>query len=141
MPVPPYDILCRFVRPADWSERENRPRPGAFKQAALSVWHTGQLQMMRVDLDELRIEHLSGCGQAHHSALDYQELAAQASQTDGIPFQVQVEWRPNDDCVNEPWRRWAAAHVQVEATVGPVNFLAQFRRLLAAKTRHAVPPD
>ena len=141
MPVPPYDVLCRFIRPADWSRRDNRPRPGAFKQAALSVWHIGQLRTMHVELDELRIAHLSGCGQAHHNAIDYQELAAQASQTENIPFQVQVKWRPGPQYVSQPWRPWSAAHCQVEATIGPANFLPEYRRLLAAKTRHAVPPD
>ena len=141
MPVPRYDVLCRFVRPADWSARENRPRPGAFKQADMSVWHIGQLRAMHVALDELRIAHLGGCGQAHHTAGDYQDLAAEASQTEGISFAVQVEWRPDDQCVSEPWRQWAAAHAQVETTLGPANFLPEFRRLLALRTRRAIPPD
>ena len=57
------------------------------------------------------------------------------------PFQVQVEWRPEDKYVDEPWRRWRDAHVQVEAIEGPVKFLVEFRRLLALKSRFSVPPD
>lgn len=141
MPVPQDDILCRFIRPGDWSRRENRPRPGAFKQANLSVWHIEQLRKQGAAPEDLRIEHLRGCGQAHHSAGDYQALAAESSQADGVLFQVQVEWRPEDQYVSEPWRTWADAHIQVEVTEGPPDFLIEFRRLLARRARHSVPPD
>lgn len=141
MPVPPDDILCRFIRPDDWSSQNGRPRPGAFKQASLSVWHKDRLLERQVSLEDLRIGHLTGCGQAHHTAGDYLQLALTAAQTEGTPFQVQVEWRPEDECVEEPWRRWAYAHVQVEATEGPPKFLKEFRWLLTLHTRVVVPPD
>ena len=38
---------------------------------------------------------------------DYWALAIEASIADGVPFQVQVEWRPEDQYVSEPWRPWA----------------------------------
>ena len=139
--MPPNDILCRFIRPDDWSKRDNRPRPGAFKQAALSVWHKDRLLAHQVQLEDLRIEHLAGYGQAHHTVADYLQLACQASQTEGVLFQVQVEWRPEDQYVEKPWRRWQYAHVQVEAIEGPDRFLAEFRRLLAQNSRAAIPPD
>jgi hypothetical protein len=141
MPIPPEDILCRFIRPADWSKRDNRPRPGAFKQPALSVWHIERLRAQGAVPEDLRIEHLQGCGQAHHIAGDYLALAAEASQIEGVPFQVRVEWRPNDQYVSEPWRVWADAHVQVESMEGPPDFLIEFRRLLAIRTRGSAPPD
>ena len=75
MPVPPDDLLCRFIRPGDWSRRENRPRPGAFKQPALSVWHIERLRAQGAAPEDLRLEHLRGCGQAHHTAADYRILA------------------------------------------------------------------
>lgn len=141
MPVPPDDILCRFIRPSDWSKRDNRPRPGAFKQASLSVWHKDRLLDCQVQPEDLRIHHLTGCGQAHHTAADYLQFALEAARIEGTPFQVQVEWRPDDQYVQEAWRFFRFAHVQVEAIEGPGNFLTEFRRLLALNSRLAIPPD
>ena len=140
MPVPLDDILCRFIRPSDWGKRDNRPRPGAFKQASLSVWHKDSLEEQRVALEDLLIEHLTGYGQAHHAAGDYISLAGEAAGLEGIPFQVRVEWRPGDEHVAEPWRRWRYAHVQVETIIGPDNFLIEFRRQLALNCREVVAP-
>ena len=128
-------MLCRFVRPADWSTRDSRPRPGAFKQPALSVWNIDMLDQRGVAIDELRIEHLGACGQAHHAAGDYVTYARQSG------LNVQVVWRSEDEYVAEPWRQWRHAHVQVEATSGPPQFTAPYRGLLATNCRHSVPPD
>ena len=141
MPVPSDDLLCRFIRPRDWNSRNTRPKAAAFKQPDLSVWHIGRLLERDVSLEDLRIGHLAGYGQAHHTVGDYETLASEAAQRTGIPFQVAVEWRPEDQYVDEPWRPWAYAHVQVETVEGPANFLSEFRRLLAAYTRYVVPPD
>ena len=141
MPVPEDDVVCRFIRPSDWSTRDQRPRPGAFKQAGLSVWHRDRLSSRQVRLEDLRIEHLSGCGQAHHVVADYLEFAQEAARREETPFQVQVEWRPEDQYVAEPWRPWRDAHVQVEAVEGPDQFLVEFRRMLALNTRFSVAPD
>ena len=141
MPVPHDDIVCRFIRPQDWSRRDNRPRPGAFKQAGLSVWHQGRLCERNIALTALCILHLTGYGQALHAAGDYLAIARESALDTGLPFQVQVEWRPEDEYVAEPWREWRYAHVQVEATEGPSNFLAEFRDRLAHSTRAAVPPE
>lgn len=102
MPVPDDDILCRFVRERDWSYAENRPRPGAFKQASLSVWHLNRLYEQGAALSDLQIGHLAGSGQAHHTAGDYRRLARRVSQFQGLPFQVEVEWRPENANVAEP---------------------------------------
>ena len=141
MPVPEEDIVCRFVRSQDWSSRDNRPRPGAFKQAALSVWHLESLQSQGVRVEDLRVEHLARAGQAHHLVEDYLALAHFASEEVGTPFAVRVEWRPEDEYVSEPWRPWRYAHVQVEAIEGPAQFLQEYRWLLAVKSRYLVPPD
>ena len=141
MPVPEDDILCRFIRPGDWSKRDNRPKPGAFKQAELSVWHRDRLLSRQVRLEDLRIGHLSGCGQAHHTVADYLLFARKAAQLERTPFRVQVEWRPEDQYVDKPWQPWRDAHVQVEAVEGPDKFLVEFRRQLALKSRYSVPPD
>ena len=141
MPVPEGDILCRFIRPRDWSRILNRPKPAAFKQAALSVWHQAELHQRGVRLEDLRTGHLAGYGQAHHTAGDYIGCAREAAQRDGKPFQVRVEWRPEDQYVAEPWRKWNYAHVQVEATEGPPQFLPEYRRVLAERSRVVIPPD
>ena len=122
MSVPSQDTLCRFVRRQDWSRREGRPKPGAFKQSGLSVWNCDKLREHGVTLDELRIEHLSGCGQAHHTAGDYLEHAREAERQDGIVLGVQVLWRSGDEHVAPPWRNWRCAHVQIESTSGLDRF-------------------
>ena len=112
-----------------------------FKQAGLSVWHKTRVESRGVALEDLRIEKLSGSGQAHHTAGDYVKLAEESSQQEGTPLEVQVEWRPEDECVPEPWRQWRDAHVQVEAIEGPPKFTQLFRRLLALNCRSTVAPD
>ena len=141
MPVLSPDTLCRFVRPRDWSERENRPRPGAFKQAGLSVWHQDKLRERGVALSDLLIEHLAGHGQARHTAGDYVLIAGEAAEQEATPLQVRVEWRPEDEYVAEPWRRWNYAHAQVETIVGPAQFTPLYRKLLALGARAVIPPD
>ena len=133
--VPSDDNLCRFVRPADWSVRDSRPRPGAFKQPALSVWDCTSLSQHGVSIDELKIEHLRGNGQAHHTAGGYMTFARQ------LGLGVQVVWRADGEYVAEPWRQWNYAHVQVEATSGPAQFTSEYRGLLATNCRYSFAPD
>ena len=138
MPVPNNDVVCRFIRPSrnTWNREERRPKQQAFKQEGLSVWHQGRLCARGIALEDLLIENLSGYGQAHHTAGDYREFARQVAENE--PFEVQVEWRPDE--VTDSWRRWKCAHVQVEATEGPRTFPREFRRLLALHTRSVVSP-
>lgn len=140
MPVPADDIVCRFIRPKEWNRRDNRPKQSAFRGPGLSVWHQERLRQSGVPLENLRIEHLAGYGQAHHTAGDYADFASEAAQANDVPFQVQVEWRPDDEFVSAPWRQWQYAHVQVEAITGPAHFLLEFRRLLSLKMRCAIAP-
>ena len=105
------------------------------------MWHLESLQSHGVRVEDLRVEHLAGAGQAHHRVSDYIELARRASEVEGIPFSVRVEWRREDEFVSEPWRLWGYAHVQVESVEGPEQFLGEFRRILAQNSRNVVPPD
>ena len=139
MPVPPDDMVCRFIPPGQWSWRDNRPRTRAFKQVGLSVWHRDRLYEQNVALEDLLIENLAGYGQALHMVGDYLAAAATVAQEEKIPCQVQVEWRPDE--VTEPWWHWRYAHVQVEATEGPPDFPLEFRRLLAANSRTVIAPN
>ena len=91
-------------------------------------------------LEDLLIENLAGFGQALHRARDYTELAIEVSENSGEPFEVQVEWRPEDEYVELPWRRWRYAHAQVETIVGPGQFTRRFRKLLTANSRLVIPP-
>ncbi len=140
MPVPPDDMICRFINPDrnTWNANLNRPTQRAFKQAGLSVWHQARLSEWNVALEDLLIVNLSGYGQAHHQVGDYLDLAKQVAQEEDIPCEVQVEWRPDE--VSEPWWQWRYAHVQVEATAGPADFPLELRRLLAANARAIIPP-
>ena len=140
MPVPPDDIVCRFINPdrKTWNPNLNQPTQRAFKQAGLSVWHQGRLRRRDVALEELLVENLAGYGQAHHQVSDYLALALQVEQEENVPCQVRVEWRPDE--VTEPWRQWRYAHAQVESTEGPPDFPLEFRRLLSANARTIVAP-
>ena len=140
MPVPPDDMVCRFINPdrRTWNNNLNQPTQRAFKQAGLSVWHQDRLRERDVELEDLLIENLTGYGQALHRVGDYLAAAVTVAQEEKIPCQVQVEWRPDE--VTEPWWRWRYAHVQVEATDGPPDFPLEFRRLLAANARVVAPP-
>lgn len=147
MPVPASDIVCRFINPdrksKTWNPRLNEPTQRAFKprrQEGLSVWHRKRLCERGILLENLLIENLVGYGQAHHTVGDYLALALQAAQDENTPFRVQVEWRPEPEYVRPPWQQWRYAHAQVEAVVGPADFLLEFRRKLAASARCIVPP-
>ena len=139
MPVPADDTLCRFINPDKWNFNLNLPTQRAFKQVGLSLWHLGELLQNTSQPEDLLIENLVGCGQSHHTAGDYVRLALEVTQNEGIPCQVQVEWRP--DKVPQPRWEWRYAHVQVEAMEGPEDFPLEFRRLLAANSRYTIPPS
>ena len=145
MPVPASDIVCRFINPdrETWNPRLNTPTQRAFKprrQEGLSVWHRKRLCERGIPLGNLLIENLVGYGQAHHTVGDYLALALQVAQDENEHFQVRVEWCPEDEYVRLPWRQWRYAHAEVEAIVGPADFLREFRRKLAANARCIVPP-
>lgn len=145
MPVPKDDIVCRFIRRKDWSRRDNRPKASAFKEvkshSALSVWHKGRLLEQNVALEDLRIGRLEGWGQAHHTVDDYLQFAHDAEEKTGQPFEVEVEWRPENEYVTEPWRKWRYAHIQVKAIKGSGKFPDEFRDKLAFNARTKIPPD
>lgn len=144
MPVPPEDMVCRFIRPRDWNKANQSPKPSAFKdkRGGLSVWHLERLQQQSVPIEDLLIDHLAGWGQAHHLASDYVDFAAQAAQQTGQPLQSQVEWRPEDEYVAPPWRRWRYAHAQaeVEDTEESTAAFTRFCRLLSLNCQATVTP-
>lgn len=141
MPVPDSDLLCRFIRLRDWSPSEGRPRPGAFKdRSGLSLWHLGLLEQRSASPEDLLIESLTGCGQAHHTAGDYRQSAADAAQLAGRPLQIAVEWRTERNFVSEPWWPWRYAHIQAETILGDDEVQIRFRRLLAIRARLIIPP-
>ena len=89
------------------------------------------------------IDNLVGYGQAHHTAGDYLQIALEAELKENQPLTVQVEWRPEDEYVAEAWRQWYYAHVQVEMETPDESgeVLIEFRRMLAMKSRLAIPPE
>lgn len=138
-------MVCRFIRPRDWSPDHQRPRASAFKdnKGAISVWHLERLQNQFVPIGDLLIGHLAGSGQAHHQAGDYTDLATHAAEQKDQPLQAQVQWRPEDEHVTPPWRQWSYAHAQVEtnATQDNNEVMKEFRRLLAMECRTKIAPD
>ena len=139
MPVPLEDIVCRFIDPDKWTKRDKRPNQRAFKQAGLSVWNQNKLHKCGASLEDLLIGRLRGWGQAHHSVEDYLTLAQSVEQEEGIPCKVRVEWRPCE--TPSAWWEWRYAHVQVEVTEGESDLHLEYRRRLAANSRHVVPPE
>ena len=145
MPVPVDDRVCRFIRQSDWSAKLNKPKAKLLKQRTLSVWHPDRLAEQGATLDDLRIESLAGSGQLNLTVRDYLDIASQISASVGQTLQVEVEWRPSDQFVKEPWRQWRNAHAQVEM-IGTLwsNFPHVFRDLaiIAAMRKEViVPPD
>ena len=151
MPIPPHDLICRFIAPIHWSKRENGPREGAFKPdlpeqpnviVGLSVWHQNQLATRDVPIEELLIDTLAGFGRVDFRVQEYSDFARQASQAPSGPFAVRVVLRPWDIYVDPPWRPWNYAHCQVESIRGPCRFTGRFRKLLAANAKgRAIPPN
>lgn len=144
MQVPEADLVCRFLRPKrDWSEEEQRPKPGAFKDPALSVWHPARLQAAGDRLEDLQFESLERTGQAHYSAGDFcrtvQEVVTEAEQCGETGhLDVAVEWSP--DTVFEAWKRWAYAHIEVRTDTDCKALWARFRRALCFRPREVIPP-
>lgn len=138
-------MVCRFIRPQDWSRDHQRPRAGAFKdnRGGFSVWRLDRLQQQSVPIADLLIAELLGCGQAHHTAGDYSDFAALAAQEKDQPLQVQVEWRTEDEYVTPAWRQWSYAHAQVEidVTQDTNEVLKEFRRLLSLECRALTAPS
>ena len=132
MPIPVGDSVCRFIRKTDWSTKFNKPKAKAFKQNAMSVWHEDRLKARGSTLDNLQFGELAGSGQLSLTVGDYLDIAHKVSIRTKETFQIQVEWRTEDQYVAEAWRQWRDAHAQVETveTPPPKFFPAAFRELL-----------
>lgn len=134
MPVPPDATVCRFVRSQDWNSRDERPKSGAFKGQNISVWDVERLQRLNATPQELCIGSLMGAGEAHHTVQDYLECARDAV-SNGVQVTIEVEWRPGDEHVLEPWREWRDAHAQVEPSTDDHRLPLEVRELLAKRSR------
>ena len=143
MQVPEADVVCRFLRPKrDWSEEERRPKPGAFKDPALSVWHPVCLQAAGDRLEDLQFASLERTGQAHYSVGDIcqtaREVVREAEPSETGRLDVAVEWSP--DTVFEAWKRWAYAHIEVRTDTDCKALWACFRRALCFRAQDTIPP-
>ena len=72
---------------------------------------------------------------------DFYDAAEKASREVKGELTVQVEWRSEDQYVDEPWRGWAYAHIQVESGGQPKEIWTLFRRMLSLRARKAIPPS
>lgn len=143
MPVPEEDIVCRFVRSKDWSDSEQRPRPGTFKQVDLSVWHQARLQVHPARLEDLQFGSLAQTGQAHYAVGDLSRTArkveADAARS-GEPGKLDVTAEWSAETVPEDWKRWASAHVEIRTEMDCKKLWAAFRRALCTSARNVIPP-
>ena len=71
MPVPNSDVVCRFIRPSEWSSVEKAPKKRRLKEQDMSVWSIGGLGKMSASLADLQIQHLEGSGQLNLAVQDY----------------------------------------------------------------------
>ena len=144
MPVPVEDSVCRFIRRCEWSTTLNKPKAKSLKQRDMSVWHEGRLAMQGAALSDLQIESLAGSGQLNLSVRDYLDIASLVSSAIGQTFQVLIEWRPDDQFVEEAWRRRRDAHAQVEMMgTSWKHFPPEFRDLViitAQRKQVLIPP-
>ena len=123
---------------------------GMIVQAALEK--TAQKEIEVDDTDgsltfELRLTGgLLIIGELSLTVGDYLDIASHVSSRIGETFQVQVEWRTEDQYVAEAWRQWRDAHAQVEMVESPPPklFPSAFRELLiiqAQRKQAITPPD
>ena len=114
MLVPSTHILCRFIRESEWSTETKMTKAKALKPKDMSVWHEGTLIAQKATLENLKFDSFKGAGQFTLTVQEYLDIAHGAASKLKRPFEVQVEWRPEDQYVPEPWRPWREAHAQVE---------------------------
>ena len=144
MAVPKEDIVCRFIRPGEWSKRENRPRPGAFKQVGLSVWHRERIQSTGATLEDLQFGSLEGSGTALLTVNQIFEAAETAERKRSGKLYVDVEWSP--ETVDNAWRQWKDAHAEVETRPSGESpehaggLMSAFRMELCLKAKCDPPP-
>ena len=96
-------------------------------------------------MSNLQFGEFEGSGKLTLTVRDYLDIASKVSRRTGHPFQVQVEWRPEDQFVGRDWRQWRDTHAQVEM-VGTTekNFPTEFRKLviiMADRKNTITPPD
>ena len=115
------------------------------KQSDMSVWDEDCLATLEATLGDLQFDQLEGSGKLKLAVQDYLDIATEVSSKMGQAFQIQVEWRSEDQFVTEPWRKWRDAHAQVEMPESPSNhFPPEFRNLvvIVAKRKEGItPPD
>ena len=111
-------------------------KAGSLKLKDMSVWHEGTLADQGATLNDLKFDSLEGSGQFILTVQDYLDIANVVSSRINKQFQIQVEWRPEDKFVPEPWRQWRDAHAQVEALGDEWRFFPpEFRELVIIKAK------
>lgn len=139
--VPKHDTICRFIRPCDWSFAHNRPRNSVFGQTNPSAWNSDSLQARGVVLNELKICQFAQGGHAECTVQVYLDLAQEVTQETGELCDIRIVWRPDDTCIDEHWRAWWYAHVQIEMADGVSKLPVPLRWKLCLSDRvAAVPP-
>ncbi len=137
-------MVCRFVRARDWSVGEDRPKPSAFKQVDLSLFHEERVQNHGDDLSDLQFDSLFGTGRAYFHAGDFSRFAQKIKSRAEPEFanaalSVEAVWKP--ETVPEAWLRWADAHVEMAAPeTNCKTLMTRLRRKLCMNTRRKQAP-
>ena len=146
MPVPPHNVLCRFVKEQRdcWDDKGGRPRANAFKdnrEPNFSAWSVTALEHRKVRVEELMVGTFRRYGRVHLSVQDCVDAAREASEMVGTAFGVLVEWRPRQ--VTPELQHWSFAHAQVEYSPDDSvkSVVVKFRQRLALRAKAVSPPD
>lgn len=146
MPEQEEGFFCRFVRPRDWSAKDQRPKAGAFKDKRnVTLWHEQRVVDLGDQLHDLQFGPLAGTGQAYFRAGEIEQHAreieaeAAAKGDCDCSLSVTVAWRP--ETVSEEWKKWAHAHAElIEADTNCHKLSVELRRRLSFKAYRSVPP-
>ena len=130
--MPPSQVseeewICRFILLCEWNEELQQPYPSAFRASRreLSMFHPNKVEQLGFTLRALCIKRLAGAGEAHLQVKKCLEIGQNISDE----FDPKVYWRP--ERVDDKWKCWKEAHVQIESQGGNRNFPIKYRSLLA----------
>ena len=140
--MPPSQVseeewICRFILSCEWNDELQQPEPSAFKASRreLSVFHPKKVEQLGFTLRALCIERLVGAGEAYLQV----KTCVECGQNISNEFDPKVFWRP--DRVDERWKSWRDAHVQIQSEGGDRDFPITYRILLAENATCLRPPD
>ena len=133
-------MVCRFVRPDQWSYEEKRPKPGAFKdKRGLTLWHERKLEENNATIHDLKFDHLEKFGEAYYRVEDFEIYAQKANERENGTLEVSLHWRPTTAL--GAWEQWNYAHIEMDEDASHDEALRVLRRKLSLNARRTKPPN